>query len=209
MSTTKPPKSKKSAPKGKTLPPRAKVKVEDAWNLSSLFVSDAEWEAAFEKWKKLIPKFEKFRGTLGESAKQLAACLKFDEEFDRLGERLGTYAFLKTAEDQANSAYQRMKGRQQHAGSEAAQAASFIRPEILAIPAKKLKEFMAAKELSAYRLLLERILRYKPHTRSNAEEKLLAMQSEMSDASNHIFRQLNDADLKFGMVKDETGAQIE
>lgn len=65
-----------------------------------------------QKWKKLIPKFEKFRGTLADGPKQLAACLKFDEEFDRVGERLGTYAFLKSTEDQASSNYQRMKGRQ-------------------------------------------------------------------------------------------------
>jgi oligoendopeptidase F len=212
MSTIKNPKANKvnkKAPKSNILPPRERVKAADTWDLTTLFANNAEWETAFEKWKKLIPKYEKFRGTLAEGAKQLAACLKFDEEFDRLGERLGTYAFLKTAEDQANSEYQRMKGRQQHAGSEAAQAASYIRPEILAIPAKKMREFMAAKELAPYHLVLERIQRYKPHTLSDAEEKLLAMQSEMSDASNRIFRQLNDADLKFGMVQDEHGAKIE
>jgi len=136
--TSKKPRAAKS--KSGVLPSRDKVKVEDAWNLASLFASDADWETAFEKWKKLIPRFAKFRGTLGDSAKQLAACLKFDEEFDRLGERIGTYAFLKTAEDQTNSDYQRMKGRAQHAGSEAGQAASYIRPEILAIPAKKMKQ---------------------------------------------------------------------
>lgn len=203
------PKAKSASPAAKTLPPRERVKPADAWDLSSLFASDDEWEIAFNKWQKLIPRYEKFRGTLAEGARRLAACLKFDEEFDRLGERLGTYAYLKTAEDQANSAYQRMKGRHQHAGSEAAQAASYIRPEILAISAKKMKEYMAAKELAPYRLVLERIQRYKPHTLSDAEEKLLAMQTEMADASNRVFRQLNDADLKFGMVRDETGAEIE
>ena len=33
-----------------------------------------------------------------------------------------------------------------------------------------MKEFMAAEELSPYRLVLERIQRYKPHTLSDAEE---------------------------------------
>jgi oligoendopeptidase F len=202
-------KTKSARRRAKTLPPRSRVKTDETWNLATLFSSDEEWETAFEKWKALIPKYATFRGTLAQGAKQLAACLKFDEEFDRLGERLGTYAFLKTAEDQANSVYQRMKGRHQHAGSEAAQAASYIRPEILAIPAKKMKELLAAKELAPYKLLLERIQRYKPHTLSDAEEKLLAMQSEMSDASNRIFRQLNDADLKFGIIKDEHGDEIE
>jgi oligoendopeptidase F len=208
-SATKSKPAKPAKPKSKTLPPREKVKVEDTWNLATLFASDAEWEAAFEKWKKQIPRYAKFRGTLGESAKHLAACLKFDEEFDRLGERIGVYAYLKAAEDQANSAAQRMRGQVQNAGSEAAQAASYIRPEILAISAKMFKEFVNSKELSRFRLALERIERFRAHTLSDAEERLLAMQSQMADASNHIFRQLNDADLKFGMVTDEHGAEIE
>lgn len=198
-----------SKPRAKALPPREKVKVEDQWDLGSLFAGDAEWDAAFVKWKKLIPRFAKHRGTLADGAKQLAACLKFDEEFDRLGERIATYAYLKAAEDQANSVYQRIRGLVQNAASQAAQAASFIRPEILAIPAKKLAEFMASKELARYRLVLERVERYRPHTLSDGEERLLAMQSEMAEASNHIFRQLNDADLTFGMVADEHGAQVE
>ena len=59
--------------------------------------------------------------------------------------------------------------------------------------------------LAPYRLLLERILRYKPHTLGRKEERLLAMQTEMAQAAGQIFRQLNDADLKFGAVKDERG----
>jgi oligoendopeptidase F len=53
------------------------------------------------------------------------------------------------------------------------------------------------------------LVRYKPHTLSNSEEKLLAMQGEMSETANHVFRQLNDADLKFGLIKNEKGQQVE
>ena len=35
------------------------------------------------------------------------------------------------------------------------------------------------------------------------------MQSEMADAADRVFRQLTDADLKFGMVKNEKGEQVE
>ncbi|HYO25815.1 MAG TPA: oligoendopeptidase F [Lacipirellulaceae bacterium] len=208
-STQTPAKKKPAAPKSGALPSRDKVKLQDQWDLATLFASDQEWETAFVKWKKLIPKFARFRGTLADGPKQVAACLKCDEEFDRLGERIGTYAFLRTAEDQGNSTYQRMRGRVQNVASEAAQAASFIRPELLAIPAKKYAALLASKELARYKLVLERIDRYRPHTLSDGEERLLAMQSEMADASNHIFRQLNDADLKFGMVADQHGDQVE
>jgi oligoendopeptidase F len=195
--------------KVKQLPPRSKVKASDSWNLDSLFRSDAAWESAFKKWESEIPGYERFAGRLGESAKALAECLEFDIRLDRAGERLGTYAFLKTAEDTANSAYQRMVGRYRNAASRAGQAASFIRPEIMAIPAATMKKFLAAKEMAPHRITLERILRYKPHTLSKGEEKLLAMQAEMSETANQVFRQLADADLKFGVMKNEKGEQVE
>ena len=174
-----------------------------------MYANDKAWETAFAKWEKQIKGYTKFQGTLGKSAAQLAACLKFDSKFDRLAERLGTYAFLKTTEDTADGEYQRMMGRYQHVASEASQAASFIRPEILAIPTTKFKKFLASKELKPYQLMLDRLVRYKPHTLGDAEERLLAMQGQMSDTANHTFSQLTDADFKFGMIKNAEGETIE
>ncbi len=193
----------------KTLPARSKVKQADTWDLASLYPNDKAWEAAFKKWEKQAKRYAAFQGTLGKSAAKLAACLKFDVKFDRLTERLATYAFLKTTEDTADGTYQRMMGRFQHVASEASQAASFMRPEILAIPDRKYKQFLKSKELKPFQLMLERLVRYKPHTLSNAEERLLAMQGPMADVANHAFGQLTDADLKFGMIKNEEGETIE
>src|SRR5688572_2289873 len=161
--------------KVKRLPPRSQVKLADTWDLSSLYPSDAAWEKDFKKLEKQIATYETFRGKLAESAAQLAACLTFDSGFERLGDRLGTYAFLKTAENQTDSTYQRMVGRFQNVAMRASQAASFIRPEIMEIPDAKMKKFLAAKEMELYRLLVERLLRFKPHTLGKKEEELLAM----------------------------------
>lgn len=195
--------------KVKRLPPRSKVKEQDKWDLSSLYDSDQAWEKDFQKWERQIKRFDKFRGTLSDSAKALADCLKFDIQYDRLGERLGYYAFLKTAEDQTNSTYQAMQGRFQSVAARAGQAASFIRPEIMAIAAGKLKKLLASKEMEPYRLLVERIVRYKPYTLGESEEKLLAMQSEMATAAGNAFRQLLNSDMKFGFVENEKGESIE
>jgi oligoendopeptidase F len=116
---------------------------------------------------------------------------------------------LKTTEDQAEGVYQALMQRYQAVASRAGQAASFIRPEVLAIPAAKLKKFLADKALAPYRLLVERLARYKPYTLSKGEEKLLAMQSEMAGAASQVFRQLTDADLKFGTLKNEKGEEVE
>jgi oligoendopeptidase F len=79
----------------------------------------------------------------------------------------------------------------------------------MAISDRKMQQFLAAPELKSYRLLIERMLRYKKHTLGKKEEELLAMQGEMSQAAGKAFRQLLDADLKFGIVKDHKGDRIE
>ncbi len=191
------------------LPARSEVRESDTWDLTRLYPDDGAWEKDFSKWEKRIPGFARFQGKLAEGAETLVDCLKFDRDFDRLGERLGTYAFLKTAEDATNNKYQRMQGRYMNVASQAAQAASFIRPEILRIPAAHLREMLAQKCLVPFRLQLERLLDDKPHTLSKKEERLLAMQTEMAQAAGQAFRKLNDADLKFGNVKDENGEWIE
>lgn len=195
--------------KTKTLPPRSKVKEADTWDLSSLFSNAAAWEKAFSKWEKDVGGYAKFKGTLAGGPEALAGCLKFDSAVERAGERLGTYAFLKTAEDQGDSDSQRMKGRYQHVATRAAEGASFVRPEIMAIPAKKMAEFLKSPKLAPWKFLLEQLLRQRPHTLSLREERLLAMQGQMSEASNQIFRQLNDADLKWGTVRNEKGEEVE
>lgn len=191
------------------LPARSEVRTEDTWDLAPLFPDDAAWEQAFVKWERRIAGFAKFRGHLGDDARTVAACLKYDIETDRAGEKLSSYAYLKTAEDTSNSDSQRLLGRYRNAASRMAQAASYVRPELLGLPAAKLKAYLAAKELKPYRLILERILRYKPHTLSQKEEHLLALQGEMAGAADSIFRQLNNADLKFGAVKNEHGQMVE
>ena len=196
-------------PKTLRLPPRSKVPAADTWDLSSLCESDEQWEKLFTKLDKLIPGYEKFRGKLGDGAKVLAECFRFDYEFERLAERVGGYAHLKMTEDQADSKYQGMVARLQNLSTRASQAASYIRPEVLSLPQQQLAAYLDAEELAPYRLALKRLIRYKPHTLSAREEEIIAMQGEMAGAASKAFRQLLDADMKFGFVKNEKGQQVE
>ena len=187
------------------LPERSEVKESDTWDLTKLFVNDEAWDEAFKKLEAMIPEFEKYKGTLGNSAADLAACLKFDSSVDRMAEGMGNYAYLKTVEDQSDSNYQRMMGRFQNIATQTGEAASYIRPEILAIPNDKLAEFLKQPELELYKLMLERLTRYKQYTLGEKEEQLLAMQGEMAGATSKIFRQLHDSDLKFGNITNDKG----
>ena len=48
------------------LPLRSEVPVEHTWDLSSLFRTDAEWEAAFVEWEQQVDGYGQFRGKLGD-----------------------------------------------------------------------------------------------------------------------------------------------
>ncbi len=192
-----------------TLPPRSEVRIEDTWDLGKLFASNEQWEASLRELEDRIPGYADFRGKLGDGAAFLAACLKYDSETERLAERLANYAYLKTTEDQTDSTSQRLLGRLQIVATRAGEAASYIRPEILAIPDDVLESFLQTGEMQLYGLLIERLVRYKPYTLNDREEQILAMQGEMAGASATIFRQLLDADLTFGVVENEKGESVE
>ena len=198
-----------NVPVVKTLPARKDVAVGDTWDLASLFRSDARWDEALAAWEKRIPGYEAFAGTLASSAERLAECLAFDLEMDREGDRIGTYAHLRASEDQAAPEAQRMVGRFQHVATRAGEKASFIRPEIMAIPAATLTEWLGRPALADCRLLVERLVRTRPHVLSEREEKLLAMQGTFAGTAGKVFRQLTDADLKFGAVANGRGEQVE
>ena len=191
------------------IPHRSEVAVADTWNLASLCASDEAWEQSFQEWEKQIAGFAQFQGKLGESAASLAACLQYDCDFDRFGDRLGVYAHLRATEDQGSSTAQRMVGRYRSVATRAAEAGSYIRPEIMRIDDAKMQKFLASKELAPFQLLVERILRYKPYTLSDGEEKLLAMQGEMAGATGLAATQLRDVDMKFGQVQNHRGEWLD
>lgn len=195
--------------KVKRVPARSEVSVKDTWDLAALYKSDAAWTRAFKKLEARVDTYASFRGTLGRSTKALKACLDFDTEFEREAESLGSYAFLKSAEDVSSSDYQGMIARFTHMATRAGELASYIVPEIQSIPKKKLLSFIASPVLKDYRISLEKMLRYKPHILSAKEERILAMQGEIAGTARRVFGQLTDADFRFGDVKNDQGEMQE
>lgn len=190
-------------------PKRSEVAASDCWDLSSLFDSAEAWEADFKVFEEKIQGYTAFEGKLSSGPQAIRDLFEFDIEVDRLAERLGTYAFLRTTEDQGDSTAQALVGRFQSVAVKAGQLASYIRPEILAIEPGTLQSFLESEELADFKLVLDRIARFREHTLTDSEEKLLAMQGEMAQTANKVFHGLNDADLQFGSVKNEDGDEVE
>lgn len=186
-------------------PVRSAVPVADTWDLSRLFPDDAAWEAAFAAWQDTFAGYADHKGKLADGPAAIRAALDFDLAVERAGDRLGTYAFLRFTEDVGEPKYQGMKARFTGAATRAAELSSFLRPELLAIPDDAMTRFLADPLLADHRLTLERLRRFKPHTLSGPEERLLAMQAEVAGTARNVFDQLLDADLTFGEIEIEPG----
>ncbi len=198
-----------SRKKIRKVPLRGEVPVEFTWDLSPVFKNDEEWEKAYKKLEKQIPQIEEFKGKLSTSPGILRKCLDLNNKLNQQIERLSVYANLKFTEDLTNTKYAGYSNKVQYLGMLLAQATSYITPEIQSIPDDKFNEYLNCKELSPYKFSLENLRRYKPHTLSEKEEYLLALHTESCGSAGKIFEQLNDADLKFGTIRDKQGNKIE
>lgn len=185
---------------------RADVPQEFTWDLTPVFANDDAWFAEYEALKALPERIAKYRGTLGKSAKDLLAFLKFEDEVTlRLSSLLG-YASCKGDEDTSNNFYQDIRGKATGTWVNISGALSFATPEIMAIDEKVLDSFYKDEpELETYRRSLYQIRRRAAHILSDEGEKLLAAAGEMADAPDRIRSTFSDADLTFDDVVDGQG----
>lgn len=185
---------------------RADVPQEFTWDLTPVFANDDAWFAEYEALKALPERIAEYRGTLGKSAKDLFAFLKFEDEVTlRLSSLLG-YASCKGDEDTSNNFYQDMRGKATGTWVNISGALSFATPEIMAIDEKVLDSFYKDEpELETYRRSLYQIRRRAAHILSDEGEKLLAAAGEMADAPDRIRSTFSDADLTFDDVVDGQG----
>jgi oligoendopeptidase F len=186
---------------------RADLPDSDKWDLTHLFSGSDKWIEDCAWIQQIYGKLIEWRGHLGESAHALAACLEFEKSLDLRIERVYHYASLQLAEDNANPEYLARMGQLQNLLTKISEAASFLGPEIQAIPDEKFAQFLEDPALAAWKTALKKIRRLKPHVLSEQEERLLALGSSALDGYDDMFSQLTDVDMKFGVLTDEKGEE--
>ncbi|MFA6808665.1 MAG: M3 family oligoendopeptidase, partial [Eubacteriales bacterium] len=188
---------------------REEIPQEYKWNLEDIFSSFDEWEKMFKETEKMVGQVERYAGKMSESAEQLLECLEWAEELGSNIEELFSYARMRRDEDNRVPTYQGMTDRANMLAVQVGSALSFIVPELLAIPEKRLEELRQDKKLKIYDHNLDDIIRRRVHVLSPAEEKLLAEAGELAEAPSTIFSMANDADMKFDSIKDENNKDVE
>lgn len=188
---------------------RSEIRNEDRWDLSPLFRSDEDWKTLFAEIEQGISGYDDFRGKLGNSFEVFRKALDFHMDISRKVDVIFTYAHLRHDEDKSEPDYAGFFQKAMNLATRAAQAASFIEPEIQEIPDIDITAWMKDSSIKDYVFHIEKIIRWKPHTLDAKTEELLAMSGEMASSSREIFGQLDTVDMKFGTIKDSQGIERE
>ncbi len=192
------------------VPARQELQQEFKWDLESVYANDEGWEKDFAEVKDLAEKIKGYFGRLGESAKTLLDCLKLRDEITVLGTQVIIYANLRRDEDTGNAKHQGMGDRAGSLDVLLQTAMSFIQPELLSLDDGVVSGFLSEEPgLDEYRHYLKNVMRRKPHTLSPREERLLAMVGELDEAPYNIFSMLNNADMRFPEISDESKEKVE
>lgn len=192
------------------IPAREEIDVKYKWDLTDIYKDDEEWEKDFRWISGQIPGYKKFEGKLAESAENLLACFRFDDEVGIKLERLHLYSILAKDSDMRVNKYQSIDDRVKSLYASVSAASSFIRPELLTIPADRLLGMIDSnEELRIYKHSTEDLLRSKEHTLSNPEEKILALAGELAQTPYNTFSIFTNADLKLPFIEDDQGNEIE
>jgi len=179
------------------------------WKVEDIFESEDAWEDTFNNIKTKIKEYEKFKGKLADSSKQLMDCVKFDEEIGIQLEKLYLYSMLSKDIDLSNSQNNSRNDRVMILYSEITAASSFIVPEILAMDEKKLWSYIEEQKfLITYKHYFENLLRKKDHILSSNEEKILALSQPVTQVPYNTFSIFDNADIQFPTVKNEKGEEV-
>lgn len=182
---------------------RSKVKVEDTWDLSSLYTNDILWQKDFDYLNEFSNKESEYKGKLSKGVDTIIEYLKEEDEISLCFEKVLYYAFLQESTDSLNPDYAKRLGMVNILGSKLEAKASFFRPELLSIDDKIIKALLNDKRSEDYKVKLNKMLRFKDYTLSEKEEALLAKASSLWNFPSQSFSYLENADMKFGKIDDE------
>jgi oligoendopeptidase F len=185
------------------IPTRSEIPDSDKWDLTLLFPTEQDYRCEFTRLQELYPEIVRYKTRLGESAKSLLECLEFEKSLDQIAERLGHYASLKNAEDSSNNDNLSRRAELTNLLTKVREAASYINPEIQQIPDETFQHFLEDPILADWKVSLLKLRRYKAHTLSEREERLLTLGTPVFRGHSDTFSQLTNVDMKFGSLLEE------
>jgi len=194
----------------KKLKNRKDIEKKYKWDIESMYPDESYWGKDIDSALKKAEDLQSFRGRLTESSGTLLAAFRSRDSMWQILEKAFVYARMRRDEDNSNEKYQAMSDKSQAAIAKVSAMTSFFIPELLLESKENLLDFIDDRSgLETYRFAILDTLREKEHVLSEPQENIMAQMSEVTSATSDIFTMLNNADIKFGSIKDENGEEVQ
>lgn len=179
------------------------------WDLTDIYPTVAEWEAAMADIAERIADLPQLQGTLGNSADSLLAALREISDTNKETARAYVYTSLERDADQRQPETQARFGRARQLFSELGEATSWISPEILEVGADTIEQYLAEEPgLADFEFMLEDILRNAPHTLDQQTEAILAQASLVLSSPEQIYENYANADIPWPTITLSEGNEV-
>ncbi|MGM0166023.1 oligoendopeptidase F [Enterococcus sp. AZ135] len=194
----------------KQLPKRQEVPTELTWDLTKIFADDAAFEEKFQALSDELTEVDKIKGSLGQGAAEFLTAIEYVLDIYRKAEVIYVYAHLKNDQDTVDTTNQALYARASSLIAQVSEAVSWFEPEMLQLTDQEIWAFFESEpKLDLYRHFVEQIISERAHVLPAEQEALLAGASEIFGSSADTFSVMNNADLKFPVVKNEEGEDVQ
>jgi len=167
------------------------------WDLSKIYESIDEFREDISYVKEKIKEFSKYEG-IKYDANNLYDVIELTMDVNRVIDKLQTYTSLLCDEDTSINKNQELKEEVSNLCSEYIKATYFVDTSILKLDYQEIEKFyLDNSKLREYEIYFKEMFRYKEHTLSDVEEKLLADLSKSFGNNYDTYELLKDSDMIF------------
>lgn len=164
------------------------------WNLESMYEND---ELARDDLKYIEENLEKVEALKTDAKNNLKDLLLLNTDLNRKLYKVWTYSNMRKDENSKISKYQKLNMEVDAVATKHFAAFAFLKPLLLSLTEEEANKLLTNPQLEIYKLSLERIFRYRPHTLSDKEEFILSSLSTTVASSSDIYYFLTNADMRF------------
>ena len=188
---------------------REKIETKYTWDLTKIFTNIDEFNNLYEETKEEINNYKKYENIMGDNANNFYNAINDYYNISRKLEKLYSYASLQYDENTSNNTNQALELKVRNLYDELTKVTYFITPTILKKEKEEIEKYYKEEpKLLDYKIMIEKEFRYKEHTLSDEEEKLLSNMNKLFNSST-TYELLKNSDITFDNITDESGSVVE
>ena len=189
---------------------RKDIESKYTWDLEKIYSSTDEFNKDYDLVKSKIKELFQYEKNMTDNSNNFYNTIKLSFEIERLIDKLSVYTSLSFDLDTSNNKMQELSERVSNLRSEYSKNSYFIVPSILKLDREVIDKYMEeVPSLKDYEVSINEIYRYKDHTLSDEEEKILSSIGKIVGNCYDTYELFKDCDMTFDDIIDEDGKKVE